>query len=71
MSGGYRERAHTEEAVGGQSVRIRLPMPIKTLVPDPVSNSSTETSAGARNRMYLNVAPDPTMYLPNVRMTPA
>lgn len=71
MSGGYRERAHTDEAIGGQSVRIRLPMPMKTLLAAQVSDSSPEAGAGTEKRTYLKVAPDPTMYLPNVRMTPA
>ena len=51
----------------GESVRMMLPIPMNTLV---VEVRSGFTQAIVRDT-YPNIEPDPTMYFPKVRMTPA
>ncbi len=66
MNGGRCARSKSSEG-SGESVRITLPMPMKTL---RIHHWRTNTCHLRCEPTYLKVAPDPTMYFPNVLITP-
>lgn len=68
MIGSLRARANASMYPGGPSVRITLPIDMKNLREDR-SNQYTDNLEKTR-QAYPKVAPDPSMYFPNVRMIP-
>jgi hypothetical protein len=74
LSGGYRlgwiiggcDLLHACVAIGEASVRMTLPTPMKTL-----DQSVSIQQNDVWGQKYAKVAPDPTIYFPNVLVTPA
>lgn len=61
-------RARSQASLWGPSVRITLPMDMKRLM---VNNRIREIETGCEGFVtYPKVAPEPSMYLPRVRITP-
>jgi len=71
MIGRLRDRAKASAACCETvSVLIMLPMDMKNLERTKVSAFCCQPPIFPQKHAYPNVAPDPTMYCPNVRITP-
>ena len=57
-----------EDAIAGESVRMILPMPMKTL---GALNVRDGLFGEDQRYTYPNIEPEPIMYFPSVLMTPA